>query len=121
MNESKRCWLCGRNGQADILDTHHIFGGAYRRKSEKLGLTVYLCHHDCHIFGPAAAHRNAETMQQLHEYGQRLAMARFGWTEDEFRREFGKSYLLKDVPDLDTEDVSVIGFALLPDAAELPY
>jgi hypothetical protein len=87
------CWLCGRNGTADPLDKHHIFGGAYRAKSQKLGLTVYLCHHDCHIFGPDAAHRNPETMQRLHEYGQRLAMEKFGWDEDDFRREFGKSYL----------------------------
>lgn len=116
------CWLCGRNGVADPLDKHHIFGGAYRSKSDKLGLTVYLCHHDCHIFGPDAVHRNAETMQRLHEYGQRLAMEHFGWTEDEFRNEFGKSYL-RDVSKLDTEaeDVSVVGFALIPDAVELPY
>lgn len=34
------CWLCGRWGH---LEEHHIFGGAYRKKSTKYGLTVFLC------------------------------------------------------------------------------
>lgn len=118
----RTCWLCGRNGAADPLDEHHIFGGAYRAKSEKLGLTVYLCHHDCHIFGPDAAHRNAETMRELHEYGQRLAMERFGWTEDEFRAEFGKSYLPEPADEADSDAAVVaFSFALLPEDAALPY
>lgn len=87
------CWLCGRNGSADPLDRHHIFGGPYRKKSEKYGLTVLLCHHDCHIFGPRAAHRNAETMQKLHEYGQRKAMTEQRWTKERFIAEFGKNYM----------------------------
>lgn len=89
----KVCWLCGRNGAADPLDEHHIFGGAYRKKSEKYGLKVYLCHHDCHIFGRRAAHNNRETMEQLKRYGQKLAMERNSWTVEDFCREFGKNYL----------------------------
>ena len=116
----RQCWLCGRNGAADPLDRHHIFGAAYRRKSEKLGLVVDLCHDRCHENGPSAAHRSAETMRQLHEYGQRLAMERFGWTEDDFRAEFGKSYI-PEPEDPPEEAVSVFGFCLIPDAAELPY
>lgn len=57
VQRERNCWLCGRNGTADPLDKHHIFGGAYRKKSEKYGLCVDLCHHDCHIFGEGAAHR----------------------------------------------------------------
>lgn len=89
----RSCWLCGRNGQQDPLDRHHIFGGSNRRKSEKYGLVVGLCHGSCHLFGPKAVHQNAETMQHLHEYGQRKAMEEQGWTTDDFRREFGKSYI----------------------------
>lgn len=89
----KVCWLCGKNGAIDPLDKHHIFGGAYRKKSEKYGLKVYLCHHDCHIFGRNAAHNNRETMEQLRRYGQKLAMERNHWTVEDFRREFGKNYL----------------------------
>lgn len=89
----RRCWRCGRNGVADPLDHHHIFGGPNRKKSEKLGLVVDLCHNSCHIFGPQAAHRNKDTMQALHEYGQRKAMEENGWTVEDFIREFGRNYL----------------------------
>lgn len=87
------CWLCGRNGSADPLDRHHIFGAANRKKSEKYGLVVDLCHSSCHLFGPKAAHNNAETMQKLHEYGQRKIMKEKGWTKEKFIQEFGKNYL----------------------------
>ena len=56
------CWLCGANGCADPLDKHHIFGGSNRKKSERMGLVVYLCHHRCHIFGKKAVHQDKETM-----------------------------------------------------------
>ena len=90
MNE---CWLCGRNGAADPLDHHHIFGGALRDKSERYGLVIPLCHNRCHIFGPMAVHRNAETMQAAHEYGQRKAMKENNWTVEEFIQEFGRNYV----------------------------
>lgn len=87
------CFLCGRNGADDPLDKHHIFGGANRRKSDKLGLVVKLCHYRCHIFGDESAHRNKDVAQRLHEYGQQKAMEDNGWTVEDFRREFGKNYL----------------------------
>ena len=89
----RQCFLCGANGSGDPLDRHHIFGGAYRDKSEKYGLVVDLCHHSCHIFKPGSVHQNASVMRQLKRYGQLKAMREQGWTEDDFRREFGKSYL----------------------------
>ena len=89
----RECWLCGRNGATDPLDKHHIFGGANRKKSDRLGLTVYLCHNSCHIFGQEAVHQNAGVMRQLHQYGQRKAMAENGWDTDRFIAEFGKNYL----------------------------
>ena len=91
--KTRKCWLCGANGGRDPLDRHHIFGGSNRKKSEKYGLVVDLCHNSCHIFGPKAAHNNAETMQKLHEYGQRKAMEENNWTVDDFRRVFGKNYI----------------------------
>lgn len=89
----RKCWLCGRNGTTDPLDRHHIFEASNRKKSEKYGLTVDLCHFRCHIFGPEAVHNNAENMQRLHEYGQQKAMEENGWTVEEFRAVFGKNYL----------------------------
>lgn len=87
------CFLCGRNGSQDRLDRHHIFGGANRKKSERYGLVVHLCHNDCHIFGEKAAHKNAETMLELHQYGQRKAMQENGWSVEDFIKVFGKNYL----------------------------
>lgn len=89
----RKCWLCEANGRKETLDRHHIFGGSNRKKSEIYGLVVDLCHLSCHIFGPEAVHNNAETMQKLHEYGQRKAMEENGWSIDDFRRKFGKNYL----------------------------
>lgn len=88
-----RCFLCGADGRRDPLDTHHIFGGAYRKKSAKYGLTVKLCHYKCHIFGAEAVHSCRATMDKLHKYGQRKAMREQGWTVADFRREFGCNYL----------------------------
>lgn len=94
MNMAQRyCWLCGKNGRLDPLDRHHIFGGSRRKKSEKYGLVVDLCHLECHEYGKYAAHNNAETMQALHEYGQRKAMEEQGWTKEQFIIEFGKNYI----------------------------
>lgn len=101
----KHCWLCGRNGMSDPLDRHHIFGGAYRKKSEKYGLVVQLCHSRCHIFGPEAAHQNAATMRRLRVYGQKKVMREQKWTIDDFRREFGRNYL-DTSEDGDMEDVN---------------
>lgn len=87
------CWLCGANGCSDPLDKHHIFGGANRKKSERMGLVVYLCHNRCHIFGKKAAHQNKETMLKLHQYGQEKAMLENGWDTERFIAEFGRNYL----------------------------
>ena len=89
----RECFLCGKNGCSDPLDRHHIFGGGRRKKSEKYGLVVDLCHHECHQFGPRAAHQCAETRDELHRYGQKMAMERMGWTKEDFMREFGRNYL----------------------------
>ena len=89
----RECFLCGKNGSPDPLDKHHIFGGANRKKSERFGLTVDLCHNECHIFGKHAVHNDVNVMQRLHEYGQRKAMEENGWSIEDFIREFGKNYL----------------------------
>ena len=75
------------------MDRHHIIGGAYRKKCEKYGLVVYLCHDRCYEFGRKAVHKNGSVMRQLRRYGQLKAMREQGWTEADFIREFGKSYL----------------------------
>ena len=87
------CALCGRNGNGDPLEQHHIFGGPYRKKSEKYGLVVDLCRHRCHNGGPQSVHRNVRQQEKLKIQGQIKAMEEQGWSVDDFIREFGKNYL----------------------------
>lgn len=93
MEADKRCFLCGRNGLEDPLDKHHIFSGPYRKKSEKYGLTVYLCHNRCHIFSRSAVHNNKGQMRKLQRYGQLKAMREQHWSKEDFIQEFGRNYL----------------------------
>ena len=87
------CYICGGNANGDPLDKHHVYGGALRSKSEKYGLTVYLHHNNCHIFGKYAVHQNAEINNALKAKVQAKAMKYYNWTEDDFRREFYINYL----------------------------
>lgn len=88
------CFLCGEAAGADPLDKHHVFGGTGRRKlSEKYGLTVYLHHHKCHIFGSESVHQNRENDLLVKRAAQRKAMAVHGWTVEDFIGVFGKNYL----------------------------
>ena len=91
--DKTKCFICKQNACGDPLDKHHVFFGAMRSKSEKYGLTVYLHHNKCHIFGENAVHKNAEVNQQLQSFVQKKAMKHYGWTVEDFRREFYKSYI----------------------------
>ena len=91
--EDKRCFLCGRNDPSDPLEKHHLLGGANSKKSEKYGLVVYLCGNRGHRNGKMAVQRSGEQKRRLRRNGQRKAKQEQGWTEEDFRREFGKSYL----------------------------
>ena len=90
----RRCFLCGRNGNGDPLEEHHIFEGDPNRSlSEKYGLKVLLCGNRCHRCGKESAHMNARTAQFLHEYGQKKWMEENNGTIDDFIEVFGRSYL----------------------------
>lgn len=93
IQKDRRCFLCGRNGASDPLDLHHIFGGPYRKKSDRYGLTVYLCHNACHIFGPNAVHNNRAQDLRLKQIGQKAWMEQNGKTTEEFIKEFGRNYV----------------------------
>jgi hypothetical protein len=69
-----------------------VFNGAYRKKSEKFGAVADLCHF-CHNEPPNGVHHNAENMRQLKAKYQMQIMDKYGMSEEEFIREFGKSYL----------------------------
>ena len=91
--DKTKCFICKQNPCGDPLDKHHVFGGAMRSKSEKYGLTVYIHHDKCHIFGRNAVHVNAEVNRKLQRIAQKKAMQKYNWTEEDFRKEFYKNYL----------------------------
>lgn len=81
------CLLCGRSGD---LVRHEVFHGiAHRPISKRLGAWVHLCpncHHALHNTDP-------ELDWSLHRIGQFEVMKHYGWSVDEFRERFGKSYV----------------------------
>lgn len=89
MSGDRKCFLCGSHVW---IESHHIFGGANRKKSDKLGLVVDLCHY-CHNEPPNGVHHNREAMLEIRRYGQRKAMQEQGWTTEKFIKEFGRNYL----------------------------
>jgi hypothetical protein len=80
------CFICGKYG---LVDKHHIFGNAYRKKSEEYGFIVPLCRM-CHT-EKGGVHQ---------DWGKNLHLKQIAQTEferthtrDDFRQTFGKSYL----------------------------
>lgn len=85
----RECFLCG---STQWIEAHHLYGGARRKKSERYGLVVDLCHY-CHNEPPDGVHHNSKNMLKLHQYGQQKAMEENGWNTEDFIREFGRNYL----------------------------
>lgn len=90
--DREHCFVCGKNANASYhgLDEHHVFFGFNRKKSEKYGLKVYICHDSCHING---IHKNAELNRKVQAIVQKRAMQYYGWTTDDFIGIFGKNYI----------------------------
>ena len=82
------CFICGMNANLEPLDEHHVYPAANRKNSEKYGLKVYI-----HHFGKDSVHQNAEVDRALKATVQKIAMRRYGWTVQDFRSIFGKSYI----------------------------
>lgn len=87
IQEKKQCFLCGSHA---CLESHHIFGGANRKWSEKYGLKVWLCH-ACHNEPPYGVHYDKRSMDNLRRIGQYEFEKTH--TREEFMRIFGRNYL----------------------------
>lgn len=85
----RECAICG---STQWLEVHHVYNGPFRKKSERFGAVVDLCHF-CHNEPPNGVHHNAENMRKLKAIYQEKIMEEYGMTERDFIREFGKSYL----------------------------
>ena len=89
LSNEKRCWVCGK---ITNIEKHHIFGGGCRKLSEKYGIWIYLCH-EHHNEPPDGAHHNAEIMERFRKMGQKAAMKKYNWNEEDFIKIFGRNYL----------------------------
>ena len=81
------CELCRRY---DNLDTHHIFEGSLRKKSERYKeyCTIRVCR-TCHN----KIHARPREYIYLKQKAQQSLMDGLGWTIEDWHREFGKNYL----------------------------
>lgn len=87
--DTSKCFICHSQ---QWLEWHHIFGAALKKKSEKYGLMVRLCHY-CHNEQPNGVHQNKKIRLTLQRHAQRKAMERYKWTIEDFLKEFYKNYL----------------------------
>ena len=88
-NEKGKCFICGRYCNTEC---HHIFGGANRKKSEKLGLKIDLCH-QCHNEPPYGVHFDKKINAYIKALGQQTAMLYYNWSIEKFIQEIGRNYI----------------------------
>ena len=88
--------MCGKNGSSDRLEFHHVYPGPLRGLSTKYHAGVYLCGETCHRTGRFAVHRCKQTRERLQDWMQRKLMRENNWSEEDFRKIFGKSYLKEE-------------------------
>ena len=88
-NQKGVCFICRKITQTE---NHHIFGGAYRKKADRDGLTVFLCHY-CHNEPPNGVHFNKDRNTRLKQIGQSAWMRFYGKTTDDFIKHYGRNYL----------------------------
>lgn len=92
LQTEQECYFCGTT---IWLEEHHVFGAANRKKSEKYGLKVWLCHAH-HNEPPNGVHFNASVSLWLKATAQRKAMDYYRWDADTFRSILGKNYLITE-------------------------
>lgn len=85
--DMEHCYFTGNSP----VERHHIFGGSNKKSSEQHGYVVPL-RPDLHPNGVMAGKNAAEIDKHLKEMAQRHFEENHGTRED-FRKEFGKSYL----------------------------
>lgn len=89
LDNNKVCFICGTTFN---LHKHHIYGGANRSKSERDGCWCYLCAPD-HNMSDRGVHFDKEKNLKLRRTCQQLWMTKYGKAEEDFIKEYGRSYL----------------------------
>lgn len=86
LQKERECYFSHRT---DNLDVHHVMNGAFRGKSDRYGLWVYL-HHDVHMY----LHQTSSGQQMAKELKKKAQEAfeeKYG--HEKWMQEFHKNYL----------------------------
>lgn len=84
IQSEKVCYICHTN---EYIEEHHCLSGvANRKRSEKYGLKIYLCH-----FHHTMVHNNRTEELKIKRMAQEVFEETH--TREEFIRTFGKSWL----------------------------
>ena len=83
-DQKNHCYICKLNRQTE---THHIFQGANRQASDKLGLTIEVCR-ECH----SRIYDNPKDYEHIKTYAQLKAMDKYNLSFDDWRKLFRKDY-----------------------------
>lgn len=86
LQKEKVCLVCKTTMN---LHKHHVLYGPNRPKSEKYGLTVYLCQE--HHTGNQGVHFQKQFNEELHQMAQMAFEEIYG--HELFIQEFGRNYL----------------------------
>ena len=85
--------VCYITGDTYNLHEHHVFGGSYKAASDRLGLKIYL-RADWHNMADYGIHFNKALRERIQDEVQRFAMEYYGWTEEQWIIEVGRSFLI---------------------------
>ena len=90
IQDEKCCLICYNN---QTIEEHHIFGAGLRKKSEKYGLKVYLCHnhHNENIKESPGLHHDRDLELYIKRLGQKAFQEHY--PDLEFLSMFGRNYL----------------------------
>lgn len=84
--EEHKCYICSRLVMTP--QRHEVYHGSDRTKSKNLGLWINVCP-ECHYL----IHNSDGALDMiLKRSAQDFAEAHYGWTHDDFRNRFRKSY-----------------------------
>lgn len=86
-DDMDHCYFTG----SCVVERHHIFGGPYRKKSERYGFVIPL-RPDYHPNGVHFNRTHGDVDGSLKRMAQTYYEEHIG-TREEFREEFGKSWL----------------------------
>lgn len=92
ISNERRCYICG---DTYALEKHHIFAGAFRRKSEKQGCWVMLCPYHHRLQGGVGSNN---PIKEIDVQLKREAQKEFEktHTRDEFMEIFRRNWLDED-------------------------